>query len=191
MSDPLGLAIDRAAGARPIAGNTLEHHPDSAVALAAMLADIAAARRWVHLENYIIRDDHTGRRFADVLAERAAAKVRVRVLYAALGSIGTSRRFWRRLRQAGAEVRAFHPLLSLRQLEWLNWIDRGRGRRGRGSRIDDMIRRLLPSAAATEGEVAEPVGPPPDVGGCGDSTGAWLPVPPSRVPCVPGERCDC
>src|SRR2546427_7109544 len=25
------------------------------------LADIAAARRWIHLENYIIRDDHTGR----------------------------------------------------------------------------------------------------------------------------------
>ncbi|PYO35851.1 MAG: cardiolipin synthase B [Gemmatimonadetes bacterium] len=119
MSDPLGLAIDRAAGARPIAGNTLDHHPDSAVALATMLADIAAARRWIHLENYIIRDDHTGRRFADVLAERAAAKVRVRVLYDALGSIGTSHRFWRRLRQAGVAVRAFHPLLSLHPLEVL------------------------------------------------------------------------
>ncbi len=119
MSDPLGLAIDRAAGARPIEGNTLEHHPDSAVALATMLTDMAAARQWIHLENYIIRDDHTGQRFADVLMERAAAKVRVRVLYDALGSIGTSRRFWRRLRQAGVEVRGFHPLLSLRPLEVL------------------------------------------------------------------------
>ena len=119
MSDPLGLAIDRAAGARPIEGNTLEHHPDSAVALATMLTDMAAARHWIHLENYIIRDDHTGRRFAEVLMERAAAKVRVRVLYDALGSLGTSRRFWRRLRQAGVEVRAFHPLLSLRPLEVL------------------------------------------------------------------------
>ena len=56
----------------------------------------------------------------------------------------------------------FAALPAERQLEWLNWIDRGRGRRGRGSRIDEMIRRLLPSAAATEEEVAEPVGPPPE-----------------------------
>jgi beta-lactam-binding protein with PASTA domain len=50
-----------------------------------------------------------------------------------------------------------------RQVEWLTWIDRGRGRRGRAARIDEMIRRLLPSAtAAEEEEVAEPVGPPPE-----------------------------
>ena len=45
-----------------------------------------------------------------------------------------------------------------RQQEWLDWIDRGRGRRGRAGRIDEMINRLLP--AATEEEVAEPVPPP-------------------------------
>src|SRR5207244_8436468 len=90
--DALTLALDRAAGARPIEGNRLEHHPDSPRALNAMLAAIAAARRWVHFENYIIRDDATGRRFADALAERARAGVRVRVLYDALGSFGTSRR---------------------------------------------------------------------------------------------------
>ena len=119
MTDELDLAIDRAGGARPIAGNTLAQHPDSPAALAAMLADIAAARRWVHFENYIIRDDRTGRLFGDALAERARAGVRVRVLYDALGSVGTGARFWRRLRQAGAHVRAFHPLLSLRPLEVL------------------------------------------------------------------------
>src|SRR5437763_16864761 len=79
-----------------------------------MLAAIAAARATIHFENYIIRDDATGRRFADALAERARAGVRVRVLYDALGSLGTSRRYWRGLRQAGAEVRAFHPILSRR-----------------------------------------------------------------------------
>src|SRR4029077_6395720 len=95
--DPLALAIDRAAGARPIDGNRLEHHPDSPRALDAMLAAIAAARRWVHFENYIIRDDATGQRFANALVERARAGVAVRVLYDALGSFGTSRRYWRRL----------------------------------------------------------------------------------------------
>ena len=94
--DQLTLALDRAAGARPIEGNRLEHHPDSPRALNAMLAAIAAARRWVHFENYIIRGDATGRRFADALVERARSGVRVRVLYDALGSFGTSRRYWRR-----------------------------------------------------------------------------------------------
>src|SRR5207248_9511815 len=90
---------------------------DSPRALDAMVAAIAAARVTVHFENYIIRDDATGRRFADARAERARAGVRVRVLYDALGSIGTSHRYWRGLRQAGVEVRAFHPLLAPRPFE--------------------------------------------------------------------------
>jgi cardiolipin synthase A/B len=115
--DALGLAIDRATGARPIGGNLLVHHPDSPRALAAMLDLIAGAERWVHFENYIIRNDRTGRRFAAALAERARSGVRVRVLYDALGSIGTSERYWRGLRHAGVDVRAFHPLLSSRFLD--------------------------------------------------------------------------
>jgi beta-lactam-binding protein with PASTA domain len=55
----------------------------------------------------------------------------------------------------------FAALPAERQADWLGWIDRGRGRRGRGQRIDDMMRRLLPSAAAEE-EVVEPGGPPPE-----------------------------
>ncbi|HET7296410.1 MAG TPA: phospholipase D-like domain-containing protein, partial [Gemmatimonadales bacterium] len=117
--DTLAFALDRAAGARPISGNRLEHHPDSPRALDTMLAAIASARRWVHFENYIIRGDATGRRFADALAERAASGVGVRVLYDAFGSFGTSRRYWRRLVQAGVEVRAFHPLLTRHPLDLL------------------------------------------------------------------------
>jgi len=115
----LSRATDRAAGARPIGGNRLEHHPDSPRALDTMVAAIAAARATIHFENYIIRDDATGRRFAEALAQRARAGVRVRVLYDALGSLGTSHRYWRGLRQAGAEVRAFHPLLTPRPFELL------------------------------------------------------------------------
>jgi cardiolipin synthase len=78
-----------------------------------MLALIEGAERWVHLENYIIRADRTGRRFAEALIGRARAGVRARVLYDALGSLGTSGSYWRRLVAAGVEVRAFHPIVSL------------------------------------------------------------------------------
>jgi beta-lactam-binding protein with PASTA domain len=55
----------------------------------------------------------------------------------------------------------FAALPPERQREWVDWIDRGRGRRGRAARIDEAIRRLLPATAATE-EVGEPAGPPPE-----------------------------
>src|SRR6266850_1492649 len=112
VTDRLARALDRAGAARLIPGNSVRHFADSPAALDAMLALIASARRTIHFENYIIRGDRTGHRFAAALAERARAGVRVRVLYDALGSMGTRRRFWRELRRAGAEVRTFRPLLT-------------------------------------------------------------------------------
>jgi beta-lactam-binding protein with PASTA domain len=56
----------------------------------------------------------------------------------------------------------FAAMPARQQAEWLNWIDRGRGRRGRAARIDEAIRRLLPSATAVEEEVTETAGPPPE-----------------------------
>ncbi|HTR19690.1 MAG TPA: phospholipase D-like domain-containing protein [Gemmatimonadales bacterium] len=112
VPDAIAHAVERAADARPIGGNTLEHLPDSPAAIQAMLDSIAGAERWVHLENYIIRSDRTGWRFAEALTSRARAGVRVRVLYDALGSFGTRRSYWRALRRAGVEVRAFHPILT-------------------------------------------------------------------------------
>jgi cardiolipin synthase len=74
-----------------------------------MLEVISTATRWVHFENYIIRSDAAGWRFAELLAARAREGIQVRVLYDWLGSFATSRGFWGYLRKAGVEVRAFHP----------------------------------------------------------------------------------
>jgi beta-lactam-binding protein with PASTA domain len=57
----------------------------------------------------------------------------------------------------------FAALPADQQAAWLDWIDRARGRRARAGRIDELIRRLLPSSAVlAEEEVAEPTGPPPE-----------------------------
>ncbi|MEO8226528.1 MAG: phospholipase D-like domain-containing protein [Gemmatimonadota bacterium] len=104
----LDCAINRAAGGRPIPGNSVQLLVDGPTAYPAMLDVIERARHWVHFENYIIRSDTEGWRFAEMLAQRAREGIRVRVLYDWLGCIGTSGKLWRFLRKAGAEVRTFH-----------------------------------------------------------------------------------
>jgi len=105
----VACAINRAAGGRPVPGNQVHLLIDGPKTYQAMLEVIAQASRWVHFENYIIRSDAAGWRFAEMLATRAREGVQVRVLYDWLGSFTTSRGFWSYLRKAGVEVRAFHP----------------------------------------------------------------------------------
>lgn len=115
--DALTRALDRAAGCRPIPGNEVISLVDGPAIFEAGLAAIAGATRWIHVDNYIFRGDHTGRRFADALARRAREGVRVRLLVDWLGSFGTPNSFWTMLRAAGIEVRHFGPprILDLAQ----------------------------------------------------------------------------
>ena len=106
-------AINRAAGGRPVPGNEVRLLIDGPDAYEAMLDVIGQATRWIHFENYIIRSDAAGWRFAEALAARARDGVHVRVLHDGLGSFSTSRKYWRFLREAGAEVRAFRPLRAI------------------------------------------------------------------------------
>ncbi len=106
-------AMTRAAGSRPIPGNRVTPLIDGEVAYRAMREAIAGAREWIHFENYIIRSDTVGWQFAELLAARAKEGVAVRVLYDWLGCLGTSRRYWRFLREAGVEVRAFNPFRGI------------------------------------------------------------------------------
>lgn len=110
----LERALDRACGSRAIPGNRVRHLADGPSALAVMAQGIDEARRFIHFENYIIRDDATGRRLAERLCAAARRGVTVRVLYDAFGCRGTPRAFWRRLRDAQVETRGFNPVNPLR-----------------------------------------------------------------------------
>jgi cardiolipin synthase len=106
----LDRAFARATGAEPALGNRVRLLLDGAENYGAWLESIAAARRWIHFESYIIHDDEVGRLFAEALAERARAGVVVRVLYDWWGSFQLPpRRYERILRSAGAELRAVNP----------------------------------------------------------------------------------
>jgi cardiolipin synthase len=107
-------AFARAAGTPLVSGNEVRLLRDAGENYPAWLEAIAAARRTIHFESYIIHDDETGQQFARALKARAAAGVRVRVIYDWLGAVGkTSRKFWRDLRAGGIEIRCFNsPRLS-------------------------------------------------------------------------------
>ena len=101
--------FSRVAGAEPVGGNALRLLENGAENYPAWLAAIEGAQHGVDFENYIITSDATGRRFRDALTARAAAGVRVRVLYDWMGCLTkTGPGFWRPLRAAGGEVRSFN-----------------------------------------------------------------------------------
>ena len=102
--------FSRASGARLREGNRVRLLKDGAENYPRWLDAIAAARRTIHFEMYIIHEDAQGLLFADALIAKAREGVRVRLLYDWLGGFGkTSRGFWNRLRAGGVEVRCYNP----------------------------------------------------------------------------------
>jgi cardiolipin synthase len=114
-------AFSRAAGAPLVEGNQVRLLKDARENYPAWLDAIGAAQRHIHFENYIIREDDTGRRFADALIAKAREGVRVRLLYDWLGCFGVaSRRFWNRLRTGGVDVRCYNPPRLDSPLGWIS-----------------------------------------------------------------------
>jgi len=111
----------RVSGAPLVAGNRVRILKDGAENYAAWREAIAAARRWIHFETFLIHDDEVGREFAGLLAAKARAGVTVRLLCDWLGSVRrTSRRFWRSLREAGVQIRFFNPPHFVSPFAWLS-----------------------------------------------------------------------
>lgn len=114
-------AFSRAAGAPLIGGNRVELLIDGAAHFDAWADAIAAAKQSVFLENYIIRNDEVGRRFRDLLADRAAAGVAVCVIRDWLGCFGLDGRgFWKPLLAAGGQVRSYNPARFDSPVGWIN-----------------------------------------------------------------------
>jgi cardiolipin synthase A/B len=106
--------LSRAAGAPLIHGNRIRLLKDAVQNYPAWIEAIESAQKWIHFESYIIHEDEAGHRFADLLSSKARERVKVRVIYDWVGSLGNaSNRFWRRMAAAGVEVRCFNrPALS-------------------------------------------------------------------------------
>ena len=111
-------AFARAAGAGPSDANAVRMLLDAEENFPAWLEAIAKAERYILFESYLILNDPRGRMFADALAAKARAGVRVYAVFDWFGSLG-GRALWEPLRAAGVEVCAFNPPRIDSPLAWL------------------------------------------------------------------------
>ncbi|MGZ8211765.1 MAG: phospholipase D-like domain-containing protein [Burkholderiales bacterium] len=105
----------------PMGGNSVEVFENGAF-FDALLAEVAAAERSIHLETFLWKEGKLSRRFADALCERARAGVTVRVLIDAIGGKEISEDTERRMRESGCKVIKFHPR-RLRNIGVINQRD--------------------------------------------------------------------
>jgi cardiolipin synthase len=90
-------------------GTTVQFYKDGQGLTAAYNA-IDRAREQVCLEVYIFHSDDTGRAFAKLLADKAAAGINVFVIYDSFGSIDSDPAMFEMMRRAGVRLAEFHPL---------------------------------------------------------------------------------
>jgi cardiolipin synthase len=98
-------------------GNKVALLADGQATYAAMFQALQNAKDHINLESYIIEDDETGRKFADLLLQKQAKGVQVNLIYDSMGSIHTPASFFQRLRDGGIQVVGFNPINPLKASE--------------------------------------------------------------------------
>ncbi len=94
-------------------GNKVTLLADGQAAYAAMFAAMEKAKDHINLETFIIEDDETGRKFAELLLRKQAEGVQVNLIYDSVGSIKTPAAFFQRLVDSGVQVVGFNPINPL------------------------------------------------------------------------------
>ncbi len=110
VASEVTLAAELEGVEAPFPGNEVLPLADGPSAFAAFREAVDAARDHIHVLTYIFRSDRTGQGTLDRLVAAARRGVKVRVLFDALGTYTTSRRFFRPLTEAGGQVAAFLPV---------------------------------------------------------------------------------
>lgn len=76
----------------------------------ALFEALENARKYIHLEYYIIDEGRLTTRLEDILIRKACAGVEVRIIYDDVGCWGLSKGYIRRLREAGVQIYPFLPV---------------------------------------------------------------------------------
>lgn len=87
--------------------NEIDIFTDGKEKFSHLFADLKAAQHHINIEYFTIRDDETGRQLVQILEERAAAGVRIRVIFDQFGSHGRNKKLFKKLQELGGEVEPF------------------------------------------------------------------------------------
>jgi Phosphatidylserine/phosphatidylglycerophosphate/cardiolipin synthases and related enzymes len=108
---PVAHTVMASGAAAPVAGNRLKLLTSGQDAYHALEAGIRSARRSIHITTFILGRDDTGRRIVRLLAEKARAGVKVRLLLDSIGCMFLSREFVHPIKRAGGEIVWFMPVI--------------------------------------------------------------------------------
>ena len=112
--------LERINGFPPTGGNGVVLLSTGDAFFTDLLRTISEARHHLHLQFYIWSTDRTGRTVRDALIAAADRGVQVRVLLDEIGSVSTTRHFFRKLEKAGGKFSWFHTFSPLRGRVHLN-----------------------------------------------------------------------
>ncbi|MCM0598677.1 cardiolipin synthase [Periweissella fabalis] len=87
--------------------NHVEIFTDGKEKFASLFRDLQQAQHHINIEYFTIRNDKTGQKLVQILEERAAAGIRVRVIYDQFGSHGRNKKLFKKLVELGGEVEPF------------------------------------------------------------------------------------
>lgn len=106
----LAVLEEAATGVPLIAGNKVTLLFDGPATMKEMMAAASAAKSTINLETYIFDQDEIGLQFADILIAKQGQGVTVNILYDSVGTLGTPKEFFDRMKAAGISMIAFNPV---------------------------------------------------------------------------------
>ena len=91
--------------------NDITIYTDGNAKFDALIEDMRRAEKYIHMEYYIIKNDVVFQRIIEVLKEKAAEGVEVRILFDSMGCRTVKNRFWKELNKCGIQTAEFFPAL--------------------------------------------------------------------------------
>lgn len=89
--------------------NDVQIFTDGKEKFKALIDEMEHARKYIHLQYYIIKNDELWQKIEEVLLRKARQGVEIRVLFDSMGCRTMHNRDWERLEDAGIEVAEFFP----------------------------------------------------------------------------------
>lgn len=91
--------------------NDVDFYIDGQEKYRALAEDLRRAEHFIHIQYYIIKNDVLFQQIKDILIEKAAQGVEVRILFDAMGCRSVSHKFWRELNRKGIMTAEFFPAI--------------------------------------------------------------------------------